>query len=335
MSTLGLSRSAHIHEIERTCLNAVDSARDALVIESWQRCLKQHHLDPAQRYEAYIVPDGQLREHRQQSEELIAIARSGLEQLFLQVAGQNYVLLLADPQGVTVEFLGNSNQQQDALRNAGLYPGSEWSEQRTGTCGIGACLYSGEALCIHQTDHFDTTHTALSCTAAPIYETDGHLAAILDLSLLSSPIRKASQNLAQHLIASSVRRIELANLMAHSARQWVLRFAHSPEFLDVDPESALSLDESGRIVGMTHAAARLLAQSAGLDWRQPQALIGRSIDSFFELELATLPDYARHSRPQDRVIVAHDGNRLFAHAISCADDSSRNNTRSLAAVAWR
>jgi len=313
MASSGLSHCAHIHEIERTCMGAA-SERDELVIESWRRCVQQHRLDPAQSCEAYIVPDGQLREHRQQSEELISIARSGLEQLFLQVAGQNYVLLLADPKGVTVEFLGNAKQREQ-LRKAGLYLGSEWSEERAGTCGIGACLQTGEVLCIHQSDHFDNTHTALSCTAAPIYETDGHLAAILDLSLLSSPIRKASQNLAQHLIASSVRRIELANLMAHSARQWVLRFAHSPEFLDVDPESAISLDESGRIVGMTHAAARLLAQSGGLDWRQPEAIIGQPLSAFFELELSLLPEYVRHSKPQDRLIVARDGNRLFAHAI--------------------
>jgi len=131
MASLGLSHCTHIHEIERTCMGAA-SERDALVIESWRRCVEQHRLDPAQSCEAYIVPDGQLREHRQQSEELIAIARSGLEQLFLQVAGQNYVLLLADPQGVTVEFLGNSNQRE-ALRKAGLYLGSEWSEERAGT----------------------------------------------------------------------------------------------------------------------------------------------------------------------------------------------------------
>lgn len=47
---------------------------------------------PARPAEAYIVPETQLREHREQSERLIAIARSGLETLFKQVAGQNYVL---------------------------------------------------------------------------------------------------------------------------------------------------------------------------------------------------------------------------------------------------
>ncbi|KAG1453449.1 hypothetical protein G6F57_015717 [Rhizopus arrhizus] len=272
--------SAHIREIEQVGRGR-PTQRDAHVVRSWLRCLDQYQLDPAQACEAYIVPDGRLREHRQQSEALINIARSGLDHLFKQVAGQNYVLLLADRQGVTVEFLGDP-LQTDKLRKAGLYLGSEWSEPRAGTCAVGACLETGEALTIHQTDHFDNTHTPLSCTAAPIYNADGELAAVLDISLLSSPSLKTSQNLALHLVNSTTRRIELANLMARTRNEWVLRFARSPEFLDVDPEAAISLDGTGRILGMTHSGAKLLARAAGLDWRSPAGLIGQPVTRFFD-----------------------------------------------------
>ncbi|RIJ03122.1 sigma-54-dependent Fis family transcriptional regulator [Achromobacter sp. K91] len=305
--------SAHIREIEQVGQGR-PTQRDAHVVSSWLRCLDQYRLDPAQACEAYIVPDGRLREHRQQSEALISIARSGLDHLFRQVAGQNYVLLLADRQGVTVEFLGDA-QQTASLRKAGLYLGSEWSERRAGTCAVGACLESGEALTIHQTDHFDNTHTPLSCTAAPIYNADGELAAVLDISLLSSPILKASQNLALHLVTSTTRRIEMANLMARTSNEWVLRFARSPEFLDVDPEAAISLDGSGRILGMTHTGAKLLARAAGLDWRNPAALIGQPVTRFFDVQLDDLPRYTRAHAPQQRLIAARDGNALFAHAI--------------------
>ncbi|WP_447982675.1 sigma-54-dependent Fis family transcriptional regulator [Achromobacter kerstersii] len=305
--------SAHIREIEQVGRGR-PTQRDAHVVRSWLRCLDQYQLDPAQACEAYIVPDGRLREHRQQSEALINIARTGLDHLFKQVAGQNYVLLLADRQGVTVEFLGDP-LQTDKLRKAGLYLGSEWSEPRAGTCAVGACLETGEALTIHQTDHFDNTHTPLSCTAAPIYNANGELAAVLDISLLSSPSLKTSQNLALHLVNGTTRRIELANLMARTRNEWVLRFARSPEFLDVDPEAAISLDGSGRILGMTHSGAKLLARAAGLDWRSPSSLIGQPVTRFFDVQLDDLPHYTRGHAPQDRLIVARDGNALFAHAI--------------------
>ncbi|MDT3378749.1 sigma-54-dependent Fis family transcriptional regulator [Labrys neptuniae] len=308
-----VSHVDHIREIESVGLGAA-TIRDATVVQSWLRCINKHRLDPAQACEAYIVPDTQLREHRQQSEELIAIARSGLESLFRQVAGQNYVLLLSDRAGVTVDFYGDPLFDNN-LRKAGLYMGSEWSESRAGTCAVGACIEAGEALTIHQTDHFDNTHTPLSCTAAPIYDIQGGLSAVLDISLLSSPIKKASQNLALHLVSATVRRIELANLMAQSSREWVLRFSRSPEFLDVDPEAGIAIDGSGRIIGMTNGGAKVLARSGNLDWRDPQALIGQPLSRFFDMDIDDLPDLTRQHRPQDRLVFARDGNALFAHAI--------------------
>lgn len=303
----------HIREIEKVALGA-ETTRDPTVVRSWLRCIEQHRLDPAKSCEAYIVPGETLREHRQRSEDLIEIARSGLEGLFRQIAGQNYVLLLADPRGVTVEFLGDPLFDNN-LRKAGLYLGSEWSEGRAGTCAVGACIEAGEALTIHQTDHFDNTHTPLSCTAAPIYDARGELAAVLDISLLSSPIRKVSQNLALHMVRATARRIELANLMAETRHEWVLRFAQLPEFLDVDPEAAVSIDGSGRILGMTHGGAQILARSAGVDWRVPGSVIGQKLSRFFELEIDDLPDLTRQRPTQDRLVLARDGSALFAHAI--------------------
>lgn len=305
--------SEHIREIEKVGLGG-STNRDKTVVESWRRCITQHRLDPALACEAYIVPEMQLREHRQQSEQLISIARSGLEDLFRHVAGQNYVLLLSDREGITVEFLGDPLFDNN-LRKAGLYLGSEWSESRAGTCAVGSCLETGEALTIHQTDHFDNTHTPLTCTAAPIYDAQGHLSAVLDISLLRSPQVKTSQNLALHLVTATVRRIELANLMAQTRNEWVLRFSRSPEFLDVDPEAAISIDGSGCIIGMTHDGAKILARASGLDWRHPAGLIGQPVSRFFDMDADDLGNLTRTRPSEDRLVFARDGNMLFAHAI--------------------
>jgi transcriptional regulator of acetoin/glycerol metabolism len=121
--------------------------------------------------------------------------------------------------------------------------------------------------------------------------------------------------MARHLVSSTVRRIELANLMASSRHDLVLRFAGAPEFLDVDPEAALSVDGSGRITGMTQAAARLLAASRGFDWRMPERLLGQRVEEFFEADFDELASLTRSSLPRDRRIVVRDGTVLYAHAI--------------------
>ncbi|THT98779.1 sigma-54-dependent Fis family transcriptional regulator [Lampropedia puyangensis] len=310
------SHTAHIQEIEAFGQGYPTHAheRDRAVLSSWRRCIDHHQLDPAQTCEAYIVPEGQLRVHREESEPLIRIARSGLEHLYQQLKGLDYVLLLADRHGIAVDFLGHEAQAQD-LRQAGLYLGAEWREDRAGTSAVGACLASGDALVVHQSDHFDFTHSQLSCTAAPIYDLHGELAAVLDLSLLQAPKERASQSLALNLVIAAARRVELANLMAQSRSDWVLRFAQSPDFLDVDPDAAISIDGRGRIRAMTHAGAHSLSTIAGIDWRQRHSLIGQPLEHFFDCDACHLPELRRNRAAQERILRARDGSIVFAHAM--------------------
>lgn len=307
-----MSNLSHLREIDQV-LSGRGMGRDALVEQSWRRCVEEYGIDPAKPSPAHIVTEARLREHREQSERLISIARSGLEALFRQIAGQKYVLLLADAKGVTVDYFGDP-KFEDELRQAGLHLGSDWSEQLAGTCGVGSCIVTREAITIHQSDHFDLTHTPLSCTAAPIFDTDGNLAAVLDISLLRSPQPKISQSLALNLVKTSARRVEMANLMAMNRGDWVLRFSSSPEFLDVDPEAAVALDGAGRIIGMTHSAERVLARQ--VDGLLNGAVIGERIDRFFDLSVDTLPDLMRGRPTEDRLIQLRDGQGMFGHAIA-------------------
>lgn len=334
----------HVSEIE-SVLAGCQTNRDSVVTDSWIRCVGEHRLDPTITSEAYIVPGSKLREHRERSERLINIARGGLESLFRQIAGHNYVLLLADNQGVTVDYFGDENFKEH-LQKAGLSLGSDWSEERSGTCGVGSCIATGEALTIHQTDHFDHAHTPLSCTAAPIYDTQGGLTAVLDISLLRSPQPKVSQQLALHLVSSSARRIENACLANDMRSEWVLCFARTSETLDVDPESSIALDGSGRVIGMTHSGAQLLSQISGISWRTPMALLGKNLNHFFAASINDLPLYTRDLPVTQRRMIGRDGSRWYAHAIDPARhhkpaplvknktraDSKVNNTCQLSAL---
>jgi transcriptional regulator of acetoin/glycerol metabolism len=298
-----VSTLSHIKEIERVAMGGA-SDRDRPVIQSWLRCLNDYRLNPAQTQEAYIVPDTLLREHREQSEELIRIGRTGLEALFRQVADQSYVLLLSDARGVTVEFMGDPTFDNQ-LRKAGLYLGSEWSEDRAGTCAVGACMVSGKPVII-----------GLTCTAAPIFDTFGDLSAVLDISQLRSPTAKASQQLALHLVASTARRIELANLMTRAREDWVLRLARLPDFLDVDPDAAITIDGSGTITGMTHGGFGAVARGMNLSTISTKDFIGKPISSVFDIDIDQLPALMRGRPNGERLLRARNGLALFASAIA-------------------
>jgi len=296
----------HVTEIERV-LEGAPTARDGFVTASWRRCVEVYGMDPLRNDPAHIVTEAELRDHRKQAEWMISAARSGLQSLFRQVAGQNYVLLLTDAKGVCVDFFGDDLFANE-LRGAGLYLGSNWSEELAGTCGVGACIVTQAPVTVHQDDHFGNAHTGLSCTAAPIFDSLGQLTAVLDISLLRSPSAKTSQNLAMTLVTTAARRVEMANLMAESRRDWVLRLSSSPEFLDVDPEVAVRLDGSGQVLGYTRGARHLFPEGA--------PILGRRIDEVLGLSVDDLPDLMRDRPTEERVVEMRDGGAIFGHAIA-------------------
>jgi len=300
----------HVDEI-LTATEGGATSRDPEVVQSWLRCINDHSLDPEHKGEARIVTEAVLKEHQQEAEDLLTTARFGMEDLYRRVNSMGYVLLLTDDKGVTVDFIGDDKVDRQ-LKRAGLYIGSEWSEGNAGTCGVGACLSTGEPITIHQTDHFDMAHTPLSCTAAPIYRSNGKLMGVLDASLLISSSEKCSQALTLEVVKSCVRRIELANFMSARKKDWILRLNTAPEFLGVDADSAISIASDGSISGMTHGAHRMIADTLGANWKSNGVFIGKPFEDIFEFDFNDLPYMIGAQTPGEQALELRDGKVVFA-----------------------
>ncbi|MCA3555793.1 MAG: sigma-54-dependent Fis family transcriptional regulator [Aestuariivirga sp.] len=308
------AQSEHIGELVRVAEGHA-TARDELIVASWRRCISSHRLDPTVMRPAVIVEDRELREHRDAMEELLRTARFGVEALYRQVAGLGYVLLLTDSQGITVDYIGDE-ATTDYLREAGLYLGADWNEARAGTNGVGACIATGEALTVHQTDHFDATHIPLSCTVAPIFDPAGNLSAVLDISALQSPREKSSQFLALQIVKSFAHRIETANLIRASSRSWIVKLTSNQALAQVDTEYVLALDSSGRITGFNQHARGLFAEEMGTNWRGATRALGRPVSDFFDCEIDGLTRFATTSAIERNVIrLSTTGRSLFIQVV--------------------
>ena len=307
-------RHEHIDELIRVAEGGF-ADRDELILSSWRRSMGNHHLDPTVLRPAVIVEDRQLREHRDAMDELLRTARFGVEALYRQVAGLGYVLLLTDNQGITVDYIGDE-ATTDYLREAGLYLGADWNEERAGTNGTGTCIATGEALTVHQSDHFDAMHIPLTCTVAPIFDPTGNLSAALDISALQSPREKSSQYLALQIVKNFAHRIETANLIRSCQRSWIVKLTCNQALAEVDLEYVLVLDSTGRITGFNQLARRLLAQEQRCDWRLKQHLLGRSFSDFFDCEVDSLTRYvASHSIERNVVRLKGSGRNLFIQVV--------------------
>jgi sigma-54 dependent transcriptional regulator, acetoin dehydrogenase operon transcriptional activator AcoR len=312
-TTMRSQQREHIATVMQVAEEGIEtptaSAHDEIIRASWARCVHEHRLDPTRMQEAVILPSERLREHQDRIEEFLHIARHGLETLYQQVAGLGYCVLLTDARGVTVDFLGDL-VFEPSLRKAGLYLGADWSEHNAGTCGVGTCITTGEALTVHLNDHFDATHIPLSCTTAPVYDAYGKLNAVLDISRLTSPQPKESQHLALQLVKVYAHYVENASFLHGFRHDWIMRLGAAPQFLDVNPEYLLAVDAGGRVIGHNRRAQLLLEAH----WKT--TVIGMPFERLFNATLAEFGRFTAARAPDQRAVtLAGSGRVLFMLAL--------------------
>ena len=114
----------------------------------------------------------------------------------------------------------------------------------------------------HQTEHFDATHIALTCTTAPLFDHSGKLTAILDVSALRSPEAKESQHLVRHLVSMYARMIEDADFLRNFRGHWILRLGSAFGLVDVAGEVMLAFDDGGTLAGANGGARQAFAGHA-------------------------------------------------------------------------
>jgi sigma-54 dependent transcriptional regulator, acetoin dehydrogenase operon transcriptional activator AcoR len=321
MSFHAPTQRAHIDTVVQVVHAAIGAApappaaarHDAVIRASWQRCVHEHRLDPTRLQEAIILPQARLREHQDRMEAFLHIARHGLEALYAQVAGLGYVVLLTDARGITVDFIGDLALSPH-LRKAGLYLGADWSEHHAGTCGVGTCISTGEALTVHLDDHFDATHIPLTCTTAPVYDSAGRLSAVLDISQLSSRQPKDSQHLALQLVKACAQQVENAAFLHHHRGDWILKLSEAPQFLDVHPDYLLALDAAGRVVGHNRPAQKLFEPglpTLGASLSRPSSVIGQPLGRLLELRLEDLGRFVPWRTADQRAVLRHGARHLL------------------------
>jgi transcriptional regulator of acetoin/glycerol metabolism len=289
-----------------------------IIGRSWARCLNEYGLDPSQPRQARIVTHQTLREHQDSVDEFLNVARAGVEQLYAQVAGLGYVVLLSDYLGITVQFLGNKHDNEK-LHRAGLYLGVDWREQYAGTSAVGTCIKEQQALTCHRVDHFDSSHIGLTCTAAPIKDPSGELLAVLDISALHSSRTPDSQNFALHLTLLYARLIEDAYFRRRYRKSLIFKCDQSRELVQVNGQLLFALDEQGDILGANSAARALLSTLNVLD--QPRV----SLPSLLECDWRDILSITYNSRDGTRAFrVSGTQQTLFGMLIEPTPNRSSN-----------
>jgi sigma-54 dependent transcriptional regulator, acetoin dehydrogenase operon transcriptional activator AcoR len=295
------------HYVERNHLDPQSLRRE--VASSWQRC-RDIGVDPfrtiggeAQRLE--------LRQRIEQRRHLMEMARPFIANLYNFVRGSGFQVVLADHDGILLEVIGDS-EIQDKTRPVQLCAGGNWSEEARGTNAIGTVLIERKPVQIHAWEHYCQPHHFLTCSAAPIFDPEGEMLGVLDIT---GDYRQANTHTLGMVVAAA-NAIENQLRLHKTTTSLYLAYRYSTTLIESMSDGLISVDTSGIITEINNPGGRLLGV-------HPQTAKGQHINTVLKQSapMLQLLDSGREYRDREILLDGQGGRTILSSATLLHDDN--------------
>ena len=248
---------SHKERIELVAEGGSESFQPEAIDDSWRRCLRDLHVDPTSSSVPHLLTERELRISREPLHSFLLQAQEEIDRLYAIVRPQSYVVLLCNSDGVAIHHRGDESKDHE-FKQWGIWLGGVWSERVEGTNGIGTCITDRRPVLVHCTEHFRSRHTRLSCAGAPIFDPQGGLLAVLDVSKVHQQADDQPFPLLLQTVVVSARAIEERIFREHFQGCWILAAASSD---DLGSSLLLAIDDQQSIIGGDQASRRYFALS--------------------------------------------------------------------------
>jgi AraC-like DNA-binding protein len=245
-----VKKLSHVDLIQSVAGGASVPFEPAEVLDSWRRCTIEHHINPDRRTMPHIITASELSVSRERLGKILDLAQEEIDRLYAIVSQEHYVVLFCDTEGIAIYHRGNE-AMADQFRYWGIWVGGVWSEEIEGTNGIGTCITEQKPIIVHRDQHFRTRHIGLSCSAAPIFDPTGKLAAVLDTSSMTPATSDRSHAMALAATTVSARAIEERLFRECYSQAWNVAAIPADES---GPALLLAVDDDRRVVGADRVA---------------------------------------------------------------------------------
>jgi transcriptional regulator of acetoin/glycerol metabolism len=178
--------------------------------------------------------------------------------LYRKIDASGYAVFLTDNSGVILDSVA-AHSLLPSFKTNGLLPGAVWSEEREGTNGIGTCIVEGCPITIHKDEHFLAQHSMLTCTAAPVFDPDGKVCSVLDVSAVREDIKRTDCLRVRGMVANYADALERILFFDERAGDVILHLHPEARHVGSTRDAMISIAPDGRISGATSTARRILA----------------------------------------------------------------------------
>lgn len=221
------------------------------VAASWRRC-RQQNVDPHRDHRMDISPVD-LERRLARLQDLVHVALPTMENLYEFVQESGFQVVLADDHGYLLKVLG-CEQIRHKTQDVQLCPGANWTESYKGTNAIGTCLIEKKPLQIHAWEHFCQAHHFLTCSAAPIFDPDGQLVAVLNMT---GDHHQANDHTLGMVVAAA-KAIEQQLSLRRAHHKLFAAYKYADTIMNTMSEGVLTVDCDGVITQINDMATRMM-----------------------------------------------------------------------------
>ncbi|MDF3198798.1 sigma-54-dependent Fis family transcriptional regulator [Pseudomonas sp. 1912-s] len=249
-------------------------AHDAIIQDSWRRC-RAYGLDHQSTPSFDQLPADGVRQLLESQHSLVQTTHQEVLPYYENIlSNSNCLIMLADNQGQVLTSWGTQRFIEPTLAR-GFSAGASWMERASGTNAIGTALACAQAVHIEHDEHFLKANRFMTGSAAPIFDAQREIIAVLDVS--SDSYLPPSHTLGMvKMMSQTVENRLILNLFR--GEHFQLTFNTGLNNLDSQWAGLLIFDESGQVLSANRRADNLLGIS----------LSRVLIDSLFKVSLLEL-----------------------------------------------
>lgn len=247
---------------------------DTIIQDSWRRC-RAFGLDHQSAPSFDQLPAEGISQLLESQHALVQTTHQEVLPYYENIlSNSNCLIMLADNQGQVLTSWGTQRFIEPKLAR-GFSAGASWRERSTGTNAIGTALACAQAVHIEHDEHFLKANRFMTGSAAPIFDANREIIAVLDVS--SDSYLPPSHTLGMvKMMSQTVENRLILNLFG--GEHFQLTFNTGLNNLDSQWAGLLIFDESGQVLSANRRADNLLGIS----------LSRVMIDSLFKVSLLEL-----------------------------------------------
>ncbi|AOR24556.1 sigma-54-dependent Fis family transcriptional regulator [Clostridium taeniosporum] len=156
-----------------------------MLVEDSHKRSKNYGIEKKSSYSKKILSGIQLEKVLAANKELIEISKLYIDMFFSAVIDDQFIIILTDKNGCIL-YIKGAEENANKLDCINIKVGAYMDEQSIGTNAMGTAIKENNCIQITANEHYILGLQGLTCSAAPIHDTDGKIIGTLNLSARSN-----------------------------------------------------------------------------------------------------------------------------------------------------